>query len=553
MGADLLVKCRAPLVWLLAPIILGYILGRYTARYEASLFLCISGTVLALIGLWLAYTEKKNLHLLWAIFFLTAGTFISWSYFNHRLERFSSAWLQLPIREAKLTLSGERIYHDSDRFGQISGLARVIHAPKHLSDLEGQRIYFQLRAKDKNSPLIRSSIFRSRGILSFINEESLNSEFEEYLHRIGVFFILKRGRITEVLDSGNPFYRLCLNASHFFQSILEEGSSPQSEMASVYTAMLLGKKDVLTRDQKNRFQISGTMHFFAVSGLHVGVIALTLNYILIFLRLNYHTRVVIGLLILFLYVEITGASPSAVRAFIMVALFWSSQLLFRQPSPFASLLASGLIVLIINPWQLWSAGFQFSYAVVAGILLYGLPLMERINRRLVLFTGLPEMSHRWYHRLSNQVLHSLSGLFAISLSASLISSPLTIYYFNLFNPGAIILNMFLVTIATLIIINGVISLIFGLLQLTAISAFFNHGTWLLIWLINKSIEFSVQIPGFYGRIMFREDFWGPVTLLILLAILLITHSKKYINSRIAYWLPPAILLLIIFFGTIPIN
>jgi len=553
MGADLRVTCRAPLVWILAPIIWGYVLGRYTSRYEVSLLLCIAGTMLALIGLGLTYTRKKNLHLIWAIFFLTAGTLIAWSYFNHRHARFSSAWLQLPIREAKLTLTGERIYHDSNRFGQTTGLARVIHAPKHLGDLEGQKIYFQLSAEDKNRSLIRSSIFRSRGILSFINEESLNSEFEEYLHRIGVFFILKRGRITEVLDSGNPFYRLCLDASHIFQTILEEGSSPQSDMAKVYSAMLLGKKDVLTSDQKNRFQITGTMHFFAVSGLHVGVIALTLNYILVFLRLSYHKRVVIGLLMLFLYVEITGASPSAVRAFIMVAFFWSSQLLFRQPSPFASLLASGLIVLIIDPWQLWSAGFQFSYAVVAGILLYGLPLMERINRSLILFTGLPETSHRWFHRLFNQVLHSLSGLFAISFSASLISSPLTIYYFKLFTPGAIILNMFLVTIATLIIINGVISLFFGLIQLTAISAFFNHGSWLLIWLINKSIDFSVQIPGFYGRIMFRENFWGPVTLLILLVTLLITHSKKYINSRIAYWLPPAILLLFILFGTIPIN
>ncbi len=75
-----------------------------------------------------AIQGEKNPHLLWTIFFLTAGSYIAWSYFNHRFERFSSAWLQLPIREAKLTLSGKRIYHDTDRFGQISGLAHVIHA-----------------------------------------------------------------------------------------------------------------------------------------------------------------------------------------------------------------------------------------------------------------------------------------------------------------------------------------------------------------------------------------------------------------------------------------
>jgi len=89
------------------------------------LFLYISGTVLALIGLWLTYRVKKNTHLLWAIFFLTAGTFIAWSYFNHHLECFSSAWLKLPICEAKFALSGKRIYHDTDRFGQTSGLFAI--------------------------------------------------------------------------------------------------------------------------------------------------------------------------------------------------------------------------------------------------------------------------------------------------------------------------------------------------------------------------------------------------------------------------------------------
>ena len=553
MGDDLRVTCRAPLVWILAPIIWGYIFGRAISHFEASVLPCILGTALAIMGLGLTFTRNKYLHFVWAFIFLTAGTFISWSYFNYRLERFSSAWLNLPPREAKLTLKGERLYHNSDQFGQISGLARVLHAPQHLSDLQGQRIYFQLKADDHDRPLVRTTIFHGRGILSLINEKSPNSEFEEYLHQIGVTFILKRGRITEVLDSGHSFYRMCLDASHIFQSILEEGSSPYTDMAKIYTAMLLGKKNVLTLEQKERFQISGTMHFFAVSGLHVGIIALTLNYFLIFLRLRYTARVVIGLLMLFLYVEITGASPSAIRAFLMVAIFWSSHLLFRQSSPFASLLASGLIVLIIDPWQLWSAGFQFSYAVVAGILLYGLPLMERINRSIVLFQGLPDASHRWYHRLSKQFLHSLSGLFAISFSASLISSPLTIYYFKLFTPGAIILNVILVTLATLTIINGVISLFFGLLQLTAVSVFFNHGAWLLIWIINKTIDCSVHIPGFFERIEFRESFLGPLTLLVLLGTLFITHSKKFINSRIAYWLPPIILLLFIVFGTIPIN
>ncbi len=237
----------------------------------------------------------------------------------------------------------------------------------------------------------------------------------------------------------------------------------------------------------------------------------------------------------------------------MVAIFWSSQLLFRQATPFAALLASGLFVLIIDPRQLWNAGFQLSYAVVAGILLYGLPLMERINNALILYPGLPSESYRWHQHLIKQCVHKLTGLFAISFSASLISSPLTIYYFNLFTPGAVLLNVILVTIATLVIINGVISLFFGLLQITAVSAFLNHGSWVLIWIVNETINFSVGIPGFFKRIDFDIDILGPLTLCVLLVSLFFCHSKKYINSRIAYWVPPLILLLFIVFGTHPLN
>lgn len=475
MESNLRVSCRAPLGWILAPIIWGYLLGRHHPSIEASM-LSIVGTLCALIALCSACTENEYFHRSWAILFLFAGTFMAWGYFNSRTIKISPEWLMLPPREAELTLKLERIYKHADSFGQISGIAKVEQAPKHLSDLHGQRIYFQLRTEKASSPLIRTAIIRGRGVLTLINETSDKSDFEDYLIRSGIHYILKRGRVTGIIEKEFPFYRMCFETSHLFQSVLKAGSPPDSEYARVYIAMLLGKRIVLTQVQKERFQISGTMHFFAVSGLHVGIIAMVLNYFFLLLRFSNKTRVVIGLLLLFIYVEITGAAPSAVRAFLMVAIFWSSQLLFRQATPFAALLASGLFVLIIDPRQLWNAGFQLSYAVVAGILLYGLPLMERINNALILYPGLPSESYRWHQHLIKQCVHKLTGLFAISFSASLISSPLTIYYFNLFTPGAVLLNVILVTIATLVIINGVISLFFGLLQITAVSAFLNHGS-----------------------------------------------------------------------------
>lgn len=106
MGADLRVTCRAPLIWILAPIIWGYVLGRYISTPESFILHVILGSGLALTCLGLLYTQIKYLHLTWAIIFMIAGTFISWGYFDYRAERISTAWPQLPTREAKLTLIG---------------------------------------------------------------------------------------------------------------------------------------------------------------------------------------------------------------------------------------------------------------------------------------------------------------------------------------------------------------------------------------------------------------------------------------------------------------
>ena len=127
------------------------------------------------------------------------------------------------------------------------------------------------------------------------------------------------------------------------------------------------------------------MHFFAISGLHIGVIATAIAQFLLLIRIPRKVSPFIGLPLLFLYVQITGASPSAVRAFLMALFFWASFAFVRQRSPLAALAASAVFVLIFQPAQLWSIGFQLSYTVVLSILLFGLPLYETASEKLAPF------------------------------------------------------------------------------------------------------------------------------------------------------------------------
>ena len=149
--------------------------------------------------------------------------------------------------------------------------------------------------------------------------------------------------------------------------------------------------------QRSNFLSSGTMHLVAISGLHVTGVALALHYLCLILQLPPRSVAALVLTALFLYVEITGNALSARRAFLMVT-FSKLPEIIHPSSPFSSLIASAVLVLAVQPLQLWNPGFQLSYAIVASIILYALPLISFLQPRLVLFSGLSEQSHQRIHK-----------------------------------------------------------------------------------------------------------------------------------------------------------
>ena len=537
---------RAPLLWLLAPVIWGYIIGHFMPELHPAT-MGAPGLLIALATLPFAASNRLFARRVWPTLFLIAGTLLAASYYLQRLEPPPTEWNELPPREAELTLRVERLFQQSDRYGRVTGLARVQEAAPHLRDLAGHRIYFQLSPGRDELSAVRSSIILSRGTLRYLDPSQIESGFERFLVNSGAYFELKRGIILQTLHGGSWFQRFCSRQSAVFEQILKSGNAEDAALGNIYVAMLLGKKSVLESEQKSAFTASGTMHIFAISGLHVGVMAITLFYFFLLLRMPRKPSTLVSLAVLFLYVQITGASPSATRAFLMVVFLLGSKVFLRQSSPFASLILSALVVLLWDPLQLWSAGFQLSYAVVASILLYGLPLMEKLEGWRVISGELPARN-RW-ESAGRELKRKLVQLFSISFSATLVSSPLVIHYFQVFTPGAVILNMALMPLASLAIISGFISLLFGLLQLVRVSVFFNHGAWVLIWVMENLITGFLKIPGLFWKTSFRWESLGIVAVLALLVALLAARSRRLVNSRIAYWIAPLILIIFIVFGT----
>ncbi len=535
---------RAPLLWLVLPLMAGLAMGK--AVELTSVAWLLAGAVGAAL---FAVFFSKN-HPRWFPFAVCVAMFLGGiaSYALHRPRL--PAWDHLPPREARLGLRIDRTFaqHDPHR---AAGLAIVTRADEPLEELVGQRVYFSLTLRKGQVVPIRSAVISALGIIIALPRDPPGNTFDGYLANAGINFRVTRGRILSEEIPASNYYRFCARQAERFAAILGVGvEKKRPELVGVLRAMLLGQQHELSEEQITNYRETGTMHVFSISGLHIAVIATGLHALLSLVRLPRAARFPVGLAALWLYVDITGAAPSAVRAFVMVAVV-EIALAFRLPrNPVSALAASALIILVFDPLQLFSASFQMSYGIVAALLLLGLPLADSCQERFALFRDLPKVSWGWHRRAIEWVWRGTLAAAAIGISASLMSAVTGILFFNLFTPGAFLANLWLIPASSGVIYMGMLSLISGLAGFVAGSALANHAGLLLLCIIEAGIRFSVKVPAMWFAGNFRFPWLGAATLALLLAVLVAGYFKNWRGWQRGYWAPFAVVGLTLLFGVV---
>lgn len=525
-------RSRAPIIWILLPLVAGYIGARLVKVPENLLLL---GTlVVGGLGVYI-WWKYQNLWY-WRALGVLSIFLISWSYMltQHPLK---SGWEDKPEREVYLSL--KIIQPKSFEDNRIVGYAEVIGAAKHLQDLVGQKIYYFLYGKNEPECLIRSAVIEVKGVLSVINSNSGNN-YDKYLCSQGIGFKLYKGQFIQLICKANPFYEFCAKQNKRMEKILEKGYGSNC-LSSTYKAMLLGNQMSLSTEQKNAFRITGSLHLFSISGLHVGVIAGCFAFLLSLLKIKNPWSAIIGIGVLFLYVQITGGSPSAMRAFLMVVFYWGGRACQRKSSAFSALTASAVVALIINPFDLWNIGFQLSYAVVGCILLYGLPLNELTHSFL-------RIKFHSVHRFIKNGLGWILNLLGISIAANIGTAFLSICYFNIFAPGSIILSLLIIPLSSLIIIIGFVSLLTGILGLTFISGLINPISWMMIEVMEWFIFFSLKIPGLFLDSFIATPVLTYISLAVLFTFLYWSHCFNQLRKSFFYLIPLGMVTTFVCFG-----
>jgi competence protein ComEC len=537
---------RAPLLWLLLPFMAGLTAGRLLDVRPTPLLIAAAVAILAAIAI--PRCTHRLASLAWPPVFGAGIALAAAAYLQLRLNR-PAEWGDLPPREARLTLRLTHMFPSSGSRRPAKGFAVVTDTAAHLRILMNQRIYFSLNLPAGAAPPIPSATIAAVGVIEELPPHPPDSGFEAYLAGAGANFKFTRGRVLAELAPPSSYRRFCKAAEVRFEHILGTGLANRPALAAILRAMMMGQKQLMTDEQQELFMHSGTMHLFAISGLNITAIALSLQVLLALLRLPRLAAAGISLAALWLYVDITGASSSAVRAFLMSALIVISLSLRRPANALAALSASALFILLLEPMQLFGASFQMSYGIVAVLLLLGGPLANALVARWPLFASLPESTWRWYHWWIDGGWRWFLRAVGIGLASALVSTISTLQFFGLVTPASLAINFVLIPLSTFVVGAGFVSLLCGLSGFAGGSVLFNHAAALLIWFMDWLLRVTMAVPGVYRTAQFRATWMGPAILATLLATCLAGYAWRWRRDRGGFWPPFVLTAILIALGT----
>lgn len=298
----------------------------------------------------------------------------------------------------------------------------------------------------------------------------------------------------------------------WIKSRFEEYLAPAE--TGLLLGLLAGDKSGIPEALRSDFQRSGLVHVLAISGFHVVLLA---GMLMVFLKatgLPHKVVRIAAIVLLFIYIPITGGSPAVRRAVLMFAVPQLGALLQRPANTLNSLGVALLFILIPNPGVLWNPGFQFSVAATMGILIGG-PInpLQKLPEALT--------KNKWWMRFQNFILNPTY----VTLCATLSTAPFLIHHFKTLSPVAWLGNIVVVPAISWGMQAGLFALLspvdFLRQHFCYAAGFFLRIASLLTRMLSDSSEASITVGPF-----------APAELLILgILFLLIPMMRKNAIAR----------------------
>ena len=345
-------------------------------------------------------------------------------------------------------------------------------------------------------------------------------DYQKFLNRQGI----RRTATVEKILSQETHSSLWFKIKNFNQKLVQEvdKSSLRPDSREFLKAFLLGDRSEMRQDNIDAYSKAGVMHLIAISGMHmVFIFEIFFGILNFFLgRKNRRITIVVSLAMVWLFGCFAGLAASVFRACLMITIFYLFELLKRPPNIFHSLSLSACIILIFNPNEVYSIGFQLSYAAVFFMAWLSPPIFKLIK------TSKP--------KINSWVINPLSA----TLAAQLGTVPFVMFYFHQFSLLSILANMLLIPYSFLITYVSVIEMFVIFLPIS-VQPFFNAVYDFLI---------QVLIGGTYWISSLKPFLFQRISLNIFeaLALIFAVIFLKYFlsNPKMKQAFPVLILLLL---------
>ena len=318
-------------------------------------------------------------------------------------------------------------------------------------------------------------------------------DYKEYLKSINIYGTIKAENI-EILakNSNNPIFTFANNINLKIKENINK-IIPE-KYSAIFTGLILGDTSKVEEEVNDDFKIANISHVLAISGMHITYIVIGIE-LLLKKGIGKRKTRIITIIILVMYMFITGFTPSVVRASIMGIIMLISKLIHRKNDIWTSISLSLLILLIYNPFLILNVGLQLSYLGTIGIVCFNKNVYNfliklkirnkkiryKINRKFILF------------------MDKIKEILSVTLSAQIVILPILLFNFNILGIYFFISNILVSIIIGPIIIVGFVCILISFVSIEIakiLSIFMSVGIQILISISEIShLPFSkIYIP-----------------------------------------------------------
>jgi len=351
---------------------------------------------------------------------------------------------------------------------------------------------------------------RVKGILeepeNFTTNSGKEFNYKRYLANQDIYFMIKNADI-EILSSGNGskikslLFKL---RNSFMRNINQVISPPESDLAN---GLILGARGGFDEDTKQEFIDTGTIHIIALSGYNVSIVANNVMkaFGLIFSQV---ISIIFGVFVILLFIIMTGASATAIRAGIMATIMLLGRMTGRNYLAGRALVIAGLLMIAYDPRVLVDMSFQLSFIATGGVL-FLTPKVINWFRFLPMRFGFREMV-------------------ASTIAATISVLPILLYLTGVLSlisiPANVLILLFIPTAMLLIFITGIFGFISPLLAIP-----FGFISYLILLYILSVIHFLGSLS--FASVTI-QSFPLLLTILIYIYLLWWVFKKTKTNSLI---------------------